>query len=161
MDSDVLRYLADLSMVRQQINNILGIARGVIAQDVMHRVSSKSLKLDKLFVDVLLTGKVPGQQNPIAQIEDDDIDITQRLKEAKAELASKNSSGSEEVIVPKPRKKPRKKVDSDQSLEKPQDEVDAFAQLLASAESQVSKKEIPKKKTTKKTSSRRGRKTVK
>lgn len=151
MDKELLSYLADLAAVRQQSIAMLSVGRGAVDQKTLHKVSAKVGMLDKLFVDVLLSGKVPGSSKSSVKYEDDDyVDISQRLKEAKEELAKKeaqlinsnvaqnNTAKTSKTVTKKTgRKKSLNKRNA--STERPPEEVDAFNKLLAQAESEVKK----------------------
>ncbi len=122
MDKNVLRYLADVALVRQQVNNILGVGRGVIDQKSLHKISAKSSQLDKLFVEVLLSGQVPGEapSSVVVNTNDDDyIDINKRIQEAKLKLNNPQAEVKKTPVI------------------RPDEEVDAFKQLLAEAENKV------------------------
>ena len=120
MDKDVLQYLANLASVRNHASTILNVGRGVIDQKMLHKVSARTSSLDKLFVDVLMGGSIPGQKhNPVLLPQDDDIDIAARLAEAKKEIANKKakkttSSSTIESV---------KDSDDQEVLESSQDEI--------------------------------------
>jgi len=166
MDRKVLRYLADLALVRQQATNVLSVSRGMVQQQTLHKVSAKTGQLDKLFVDILLSGRVPGEDNSSVTVSDEDdyVDINQRIKEAKAELNKKqvvdddDDEDEEPAPKPTPKRTPRKTAAVKKNpVERPDEEVEAFQKLLAEAEAEVEKS--PKKATKKKTS-RRSKKVV-
>jgi len=164
MNKDLLRYLADLAIVRQQAGNVMNVSRGIVDQKTLHKVSARSGQLDKLFVDVLLSGRIPGSAvvEGSAIDESDYVDISQRLKEAKEEIARRDQQQTapapspaqrqqtQAQAKPKPRRRPKK---TEAKAERPPEEVEAFQKLLADAESEVaaSTTVLAKKKTRKKT----------
>lgn len=169
MDRKVLRYLADLALVRQQANNVLSVGRGMIDQKTLHKVSAKTGQLDSLFANILLGAPIPGESGSQVNVNNDDldyIDVNQRIKEAKAELNKKNQppvqaqeeeEDDDEDFPPKPAPKATAKRKAKTPVERPDEEVEAFQKLLAEAEAEVEKAPT---KTTKKKTSRRGKKVV-
>ena len=151
MDSKVLAYLANLAIVKQQSVAVLNVSRGIINQKTLHMVSAKSGMLDKLFVDVLLSGRLPGDgpSSPVI-VEEEYVDISQRLREAKEEISKKNAPYGHVEQIAVPVAKTKKKADVLKEVDKPDEEVDAFKKLLREAESQVAEK-APIKTVTKKT----------
>lgn len=148
MNKEVLSYLANIATVRNHVNSLLSVGRGVIDQKTLHQVSARSATLDKLFVQSFLSGLIPGQTGgPTVNVEDDDyVDINRRLREEKAKLAG--------VTVPQTSQKKtpaQKALDEDDEDEKssefspPDDELAEVEELLANAEKQVSKKITIKK----------------
>jgi len=87
MDKELLNYLANLAAVRDHINSILNMGRGVIDQKTLHQVSARAGSLDQLFVRVLISGQIPGQTASSVNLNNDDyVDISKRVKEEKAKL---------------------------------------------------------------------------
>lgn len=138
MDKDVAQYLANLAAVRNHASTILNVGRGVIDQKMLHKVSARASGLDKLFVDVLMSGAIPGQKiNPVVlSNQDDDIDIAARLAEAKKEVAGRKAGVKASLTETMD---PVEDSDEDDS-EQPEDEVAAFASLLASTENEINQK---------------------
>ena len=142
MDKELLGYLADLATVRNHINTILNVGRGVIDKKSLHQVSAKSNALDSLFVQALLSGRAP---NTSVRIDDDYVDITQRVLEEKAKL-----SGQAPKTTTPTQLSPAQKAlladdeEEDEAPEKPftppEEEIEAVQNLLEKAEKQVSRK---------------------
>jgi hypothetical protein len=79
MDSKDLQQLANIATVKTHIANILNTGRGVVPKPQLHKLQQEGMKLDKMFVDLLL--------NSSAQQEKDDVeDISKRIAEEKAKL---------------------------------------------------------------------------
>jgi hypothetical protein len=150
MDKDFLAYLADLATVRNHINSILNVGRGVVDQKTLHQVSSRAGSLDQLFVRTLLSGQLPGRTTPsVVQNNDDYVNISQRLREEKAKLTE-------------PTPAPPAKTPAQIALENDEEDDDiptngeiasgfggddmaAVAALIEKAEKQVQKKRSKKK----------------
>lgn len=159
MDKELLSYLADIAAVRNHLNTLLSVGRGVIDQKTLHQVSARSASLDKLFVQSFLSGRAPGSTggSPVV-VEDDYADIQQRLREEKAKLSGQP--------VPQPAPQPQQLSPAEQALledeeedddddifpppsenfSKPDDEVAEVEKLLAQAEAAASGKKVSSKK---------------
>jgi len=80
MDSKDLQQLANIATVKAHIANILNTGRGVVPKPQLHKLQQEGMKLDKMFVDLLLSSS--------AQQDKDDIeDISKRIAEEKAKLS--------------------------------------------------------------------------
>lgn len=147
MDRELLSYLADLAAVRNHINTILNVGRGVIDKKSLHQVSARANSLDTLFVNALLSGRAPSGQ---IKVEDDYEDIRQRVLEEKAKLAGQPIPTPQAATAPVQLSPAQKALladeedDTDTSEEKsftpPKDELKAVQELLEKAEKQVRKK---------------------
>lgn len=143
MDKELLSYLANLATVRTHINTILNVGRGVIDKKSLHQVQARAGSLDSLFVQALLSGRTP---NSSVRIEDDYVDITQRVLEEKAKLAGKSVPAAQ--TAPATKLNPAQKAlladeeeeDNDKPFAPPEEEIEAVQSLLEKAEKQVSRK---------------------
>ena len=131
MDKEILDYLASISVVRNHLNTLLSVGRGVIDQRTLHAVQANSVNLDRLFCQVLLTGKIPASTGPVA---DDYVSVSKRLIEEKAKLQGKKTPAQlalEKDEMPS----------EDELEEKYEDDEDAKVQaLIKSAEKTAQKK---------------------
>lgn len=160
MDKELLSYLANIATVRNHINNLLSVGRGVIDQKTLHQVSARSSTLDKLFVQSFLSGRYPGQNGePTVNVEDDDyVDISRRLREEKAKLAgipvptqsSKKTTPAQEALAALDEEDEEELEEEERpsklspKFSPPDDELAEVEALLADAEKQVSKKATTK-----------------
>jgi len=117
MDKDLLQYLANLATVRNHTATLANTGSRQIDQKKVRQASIIQSRLDNLFLDVIISGNLPGPVS-VTVPEEECVDISQKIRDAKAELLAKNQTEPKEV-------------------EPPSEEVDAFEQLLAKAEKQV------------------------
>ncbi len=78
MENENLQQLANIAIVKTHIANILNTGRGVVPKPQLHKLQQEGMKLDKMFVDLLLSS--------FAQQEKNDEDISKRIAEEKAKL---------------------------------------------------------------------------
>jgi len=86
MEDTMLQKLANIATVKNHTQNILNVSRGVIPKPLLHKVQAESVKLDKLFVD-LLVGIDPAQAE--SSLEVADAEYIKRLAEEKVKLQTK------------------------------------------------------------------------
>jgi len=79
MDSKDLQQLANIASVKNHIASILNTGRGVVPKPQLHKLQQEGMKLDKMFVDLLLSSS--SQQD-----KDDIEDINKRIAEEKSKL---------------------------------------------------------------------------
>jgi hypothetical protein len=145
MDKDVLRYLADIAAVRANTQALLNVGRGVIDQKVLHQVGAKTAVLDRLFVDVLLSGKAPGVNVAATNVvirDDDDVDYVAKLAEAKKSIADKRNKIVSVASVNNNTKTVTIDAPSDNDVVETRsfpapDEQSAYERLLAKAEAEA------------------------
>jgi len=79
MDSKDLQQLANIASVKNHIASILNTGRGVVPKPQLHKLQQEGMKLDKMFVDLLLSSS--SQQD-----KDDIEDINKRIAEERSKL---------------------------------------------------------------------------
>jgi len=90
MKDEVLSRLANIAIVQTNVLRVLGIVRGVISREKLQALQNRSRTLDVEFVDLFLAANENKQ---------DDIDIAEKVKQAKAALAGqKNLKTSVEAV---------------------------------------------------------------
>jgi hypothetical protein len=86
MDSKDLQQLANIAVVKTHIANILNTGRGVVPKPQLHKLQQEGMKLDKMFVDLLLSNSSESEVNE---------DISKRVAEEKAKIKIKRFSVEE------------------------------------------------------------------
>ena len=151
MDAKLARYLSDIASVRQHIaNNIMNASRSIVDQKTVHRMNAEASRLDRLFIDVMLTGIIPGEV--VEEVDSmPDVDINERIAQVKVHMAVPAIPIPPEPLVAKETKRlVKKKRHVPEKLERPADEEEVFKQLLAEAENEVAQAQKTAKKSKKK-----------
>lgn len=168
MNEEVLQYLANLSVVRKHASDLANVGRGTIDKTTLHKLSAKTVILDKLFSDTLLSGSLPGKK-AVALVEDDediDIDFAAKLAAAKANIKKKSEPVKVEEVEEEQEDKeiPELEQVKQTTVVKTSlpsisvnNERSAFDKLMNSIEDEVS---LPVKKTAKKTTKKVAKKHV-
>jgi hypothetical protein len=168
MNEEVLQYLANLSVVRKHASDLANVGRGTIDKTTLHKLSAKTVILDKLFSDTLLSGSLPGKKQAVLiEDDDDDIDFAAKLAAAKANLKKKpepvkveepdeEEQEDEEIPELEPARQTTV-VKTNLPTTSINNERSAFDKLLNSIEDEVSE---PVKKTAKKTAKKAPKKHV-
>lgn len=85
MNDKDLQRLANMAAVKAHVQNILNTGRGNVPKPQLHKMQREAMKLDGMFVDLLL--KSTSQDSS----DDDEALIAKKLKEEKEKLAKKTS----------------------------------------------------------------------
>ena len=92
MDDKTLQRLANLATIKNHTLNILNVGRGVVPKPQLHKIQQEAMKLDRMFVDLLLESSASSEEDDIA-------DISKRVLEEKAKIAEKKATSVARVSV--------------------------------------------------------------